>query len=230
MAKKGETKGEKRLATSTVRNIKRKEKKWTIRAKPGKHTRKTSVPLGIVLRELIGITQNARETRNVLQLGKVLIDGKKVKDQRQPIGLFDIISLEGQKENYRMHYDKKGRLFTEKEKAEKTQTKIIRVKSKKIVKGKKISLSTNDSRTIITDNKDISVGDSLKITVPEQKIVSHIKMESGKKVLVTGGKHIGETAKIKEVKEGTIRIPKGIVLKGEEGVYQTVAKNIFLIE
>ena len=48
------------------------------------------------------------------------------------------------------------------------------------------------------ESPDYKTGDSLVISLPDQKISSHIEMKKGAKAYLTGGSHIGETAVIKD--------------------------------
>ncbi len=231
MASKGGKKHEKRLVSSKIRKLSRKHKKWTIRSKPGPNTRKKSVPLGFVLRDLIGVTSNARETKLILTEGKVELNGKTEKDHRIPVGLFDLIYLKDLDVEYRMLFDQKGRLYAEEsKKPEKDKTKLVKVVNKKVTRKAKIILITNDGRTIESKDSKIKVGTTLKISIPEQKILTHLKLEKGQNALIIGGKHSGETSKISEISEGTIRRPKLVSFEGKNGKFKTVVDNVFVVE
>ena len=51
--------------------------------------------------------------------------------------------------------------------------KLCKIKGKNLMKGK-INLNLHDGRNIITDNKEIKVGDSVLIELPAQKINQHL--------------------------------------------------------
>ena len=46
----------------------------------------------------------------ILNNKTVLVDGKKRKDYRYPVGLFDVITFEDTKESYRVVLDEKGKI------------------------------------------------------------------------------------------------------------------------
>ena len=73
----------------------------------------------------------------------------------------------------------------------------------------KITLGTHDGRTIITDKKEINTGDSLLITVPEQKINEIVKLEEGNSAYLTAGKYVGEKGVVSEIKGNVAKIKIG---------------------
>ena len=57
----------------------------------------------------------------------------------------------------------------------------------------------HDGRNILLDESpDYKTGDSLVISLPDQKVSSHMEMKKGATAYLTGGSHIGEIAKIKD--------------------------------
>jgi len=230
MGSKGESKIEKRLVTSKARKINRKEKTFTIKSKPGPHKRKDSVPLGFVLRDLLGIVENMKEAKFILNNSEVKVDGRIVKDARFPVGLFDIISIEKIKKEFRMLFDRKGRLFPEEIKGKEKLVKLSKVVGKKTVKGKKIQIETNDGRNFVLEKTKLKIGDSVKISVPDQKILEEIELKQGALVYVCGGTHIGMIAKVREITPGTMKRPKLVTLKPEgEDEIQTIESNVFAV-
>ncbi len=228
MANKGEGKSEKRLATGKAVPLLRKEHVWHIRAKPGPHKKKNSVALGFVLRDMIGIAKNAKEAKKILNQGSVLVDGKIAKEPKRPVGLFDLITITPDKKTYRILFNKKGKLCLLEEKFEEREKICKIIKKQSIAKGE-IQLTTNDGRTFKEKKADVSVGDSLLIKVPEQKIVKVLKQEAKKTAFVIDGKHIGDVAKVKDFVAGTMRRPKLVTLETKEGEFDTVESNIVII-
>jgi len=228
MAKKGGKKKQKRLSTNKIRLIKRKERTFTIKLKPGPHNFTQSVPLGFLVRDLLNLSTNSKETKNILISGKIKIDGKIRKEPKFPVGLFDLISIEDKKENYRMALDSKGRLKTIKTE-EKKPVKLCKVTAKKIKGKKEIQLNTNDGRTFIEKETKLKVGDTIKISLPEQKIIEKLSEKKGNLVYVTGGSHSGQIAEIEEIIPGTINRQKIIKLKTKEKQFRTTESNVFVI-
>ncbi|MFH1664017.1 MAG: 30S ribosomal protein S4e [archaeon] len=228
MAKKGSQKKEKTLSTSKTRLIERKNNTFTIKTSSGPHNSKQSIPLGFLVRDLLKISENKKETRNVLNNGKIKVDGKPRKDLKFPVGLFDFISIEDTKENYRMVLDSKGRLIPIKT-DEKKATKLCKITGKKVGKKNTVQLNTNDGRVFIENKTELKVGDTIKISLPEHKITEKLTEKKGNLAYVTGGSHSGQTAEIQEIIKGTVNRPKIIKLKTKDGEFKTTEKNVFII-
>jgi len=226
MGKKGAPKKEKMLSVHKTRTVKRKENTFTIKTSPGPHNSTQSIPLGFLIRNLLGITSNTRETKRILNQGKIKIDGKTRKSIKFPVGLFDFVSVEGG-ENFRMIIDSKGRLKATKTE-EKKPTKLCKITGKK-AKGKQFELNTNDGRTFIEKKTELKIGDTIKISLPEQKIIQELTEKKGNLVYVIGGSHSGKTAEIQEIEKGAINREKAVKLKSKEKEFKTIEKNVFVI-
>ena len=161
--------------------------------------------------------ETANEAKMIIKKGEVLIDGKKRKDQKYGVGLFDSIEIPSMNKAWRA-VPKDGLDFIEIPTKE-AKLKICRIVNKKTLKGNKNQLNLSDGRNLITDKK-YSTYDSLLIQLPEQKIVDHIKFEKGCMVIVIGGKRSGELAKVKSIDNNRLwlddkepfEIPKDMVI------------------
>jgi small subunit ribosomal protein S4e len=228
MAKKGEAKSEKRLAASRLIPLKRKENAWHIKSKPGPHKKRNSVALGFVLRDMLEAVKNRKEARSILNESHVLVDGKVAKDIKRPIGLFDLVTIIPEKKTFRLLFSKKGKLRLAEEEFKQNQ-KLCKVVGKRKVAKDAVQLTTNDGRTLTEKKTDVSVGDSLLIQLPEQKVLKVIKEQPKKIVLVVDGKHIGDVAKVKDITPGTMSRPKLVTLKTKDGEFKTVESNIIIV-
>jgi len=228
MAVKGDNKTEKRLAASKVIPLLRKKYVWHVKARPGPHKKRNSVAVSFVLRDMLGIVRTAKEGKKILNDGLVLVDGKRVKDLKRPVGLFDLITIVPEKKTFRMLFSKRGKLkLVEEEFGEKN--KICKVIGKKSIAKGITQIATNDGRTFKEKKLQASVGDSLLIEVPSQKIVKVFKEQAKKTVFVVDGTHIGQVAKVKGITEGTMRRPKLLNLESKEGKFMTVESNIVVV-
>ncbi|PIN98702.1 MAG: 30S ribosomal protein S4e [Candidatus Diapherotrites archaeon CG10_big_fil_rev_8_21_14_0_10_31_34] len=228
MAKKGSKKKQKRLSTNKVRKMDRKENTFTIKLKSGPHNFTQSIPLGFLIRDILKIATNKKEVKKILNAGKVKVDGKIRKELKFPIGLFDLISIEDIKENYRIVLDSKGRLKTINTE-EKKPVKLCKITGKKVNGKKEIQLNTNDGRTFIEKETELKIGDSIKISLPDQKILEKIPEKKGNFVYITGGSHTGTQAQIEEILQGTINRVKTVKLKTKEKEFKTTETNVFVI-
>jgi len=176
---------------------KKKSHKFII-APRGPHALKDSLPLTVVIRDMLDFAKNSKEAKMIIKGREVKIDGKINKDTRYGVGLFDVIELGGK--YFRLLPGKKMKLVEISSKE--GNLKICKVKNKKVVKKGKIQLNLHDGKNILVDKTDVNVNDSVLIELPEQKINKHIKFESGVLVLITQGKHAGEIAKLKKFESG----------------------------
>src|SRR3989338_871512 len=228
MARKQGSVKQKSLSVSKARFAARKVKVWSIAYRPGPHSKSLSVPLGFALRELLGLSKNSKETRFLLNSGKVLVDGRARNSRNFPIGLFDIIELEGLKKAFRAVIDTKGRIRLAELKS-KERTKLCRIEGKKAAKGKRVLLSTNDGRNFLENSTSLKPGDSVIVQLPEQKIIKEMPLEKGSLVLLLSRKHTGKTASIISIMPGSMRKEPLLTLKQNGKEFQTVARNVFVI-
>ncbi len=230
MGKKGGKTAEKTLSTSKSRKIERKQSTWTIRSNPGPHSREESVPLGFVVRNLLGLTDNLRETRIVLKNQEVKVDEVVRKDYRFPVGLFDIITIEKIKKKYLLALDKLGRFEVRELDFKEKSSKLCKITGKKTVAKNKIVVESQDGRIFSDDKNEISTGDVLKIELPNQKIVKIFKLVEGNTAIVTGGRRVSTIGTVLRVQTGTMKRPPLISLKPKDGdEFLTVKDKIFIV-
>ena len=176
---------------------------------------------------MLKLADNSREAKRVLYEGKVLVDGKVVKDHKQPVGIFDIISIPALNQDYRMLRDERGMFFFKS--IESTdRKKLVRVENKTTLKGNKQQLNFNDGSNRLEEGGAYKPGDSLILSIPEKKIEDRIEFKEGNLAVVVGGKHSGQTGKIKAIHVVRSSRPNRVVISGEED-FETIADYVFMI-
>ncbi|ENN96180.1 30S ribosomal protein S4e [Methanocaldococcus villosus KIN24-T80] len=235
MAKKGPKRHLKRLAAPVRWELPRKVHKFTVRPLPGAHPMDESLPLLLIIRDVLKYADNAREAKKIIKMGKVLVDGRVRKEEKLPVGFMDVVSLPDANENYRVLFDRKGRIKLKP--TENPDVKLCKIKNKTVVKGGHIQLNLHDGRNILIRVKDptnpvedvYKTSDTLLITIPDQEIKAHIPFEVGKLAYITGGKHVGEIARIVDIERRGI-YPDIITLETEDGEkFKTVKDYVFVI-
>ncbi len=229
MANKGGYKRLKRLAAPKSWNISRKDNTWAIEPRPGPHSKKTGIPLGIVVRDMLNLAKNMREVKYILRNGKIKVDGEVRRDYRFQVGFMDTISIPTMDKYYRMLYDRLGRLGLVEIGKDEAGKKIVRVNGKRKIKAGKIQLNLHDGRNIITTDNSIKTGDSLLISVPNQGIENVIKLEKGMTAYIIGKSHSGELAEIVDVIPGTISREPLVKLKEDENEIMTKKEYVFVV-
>ncbi|MEK6970074.1 MAG: 30S ribosomal protein S4e [archaeon] len=228
MAKKGHLNKQKRISAHPIRNIARKEAVWTVKSMPGTHTANTSIPLGLVVRDMLTLSRTMRETKHLLSKGIIQIDHAVRKEYQFPVGLFDAVSIPSTKKNYRLSLDTKGRM-TIHEMEGTIPAKPAKVMRKIIAKGKTIQVQTHDGNTYRGADTKIKVGDSVLIG-NKSTIEGHLPLSNGSHVFITGGTHVGEVALVKGIVPGTMKRDALVDLTEGEAAFQTTTKNVMVID
>lgn len=206
----------KRLVAPKWWPIERKTKKFIV-APRGPYPKEYSLPLLVLVRDVLKLVETEKEARSVIKKGEILVNERKRKDPKFGIGIFDVIYIPALKKAWRT-IPKKGLSFIEIPENEK-KLKICKIIDKKILKGNKTQLNLNDGRNILTNEK-YSTQDSLLIELPEQKIIEHIKFDKNSIAMVLEGKNAGKISKIKEIEknrvwlseEKTFEVPKELLI------------------
>jgi small subunit ribosomal protein S4e len=219
----------KRLAAPRTWTIARKTTTYTTKPSPGPHAIAHSVPLSTVLRDYLGLATTGREAKNVIGGGKILVDGRIVKNSKLPIGFMDVVSVPAMKKAWRVAIDDKARIrFVEVGEKEGTW-KLAQIKNKTTVTGGKTQLNLHDGRCLLIKKDDYSTGDVLKLELPTQKIIGHFRFEEGAEVLVTGGRHAGEIAPVANIEVTRSHKPNLVHLKDGDNAFTTVKHYAFPI-
>ncbi len=187
-------------------HLKRQEvpKSWPVYRKGTKYiirpdsNLESGIPLLVILRDMIKIVQNRKEARRVIFLKQISINNKIPKDEKNPVLLFDTISLIPAKKNYRMDLSEKGKFELKEISESEINRKVAKVVNKKILKGKKVQLNFQDGRNVLSDI-NCGVNDSVLINFMEKKIEKCLPLKENSKVVVFVGKHSGKRGNIKSL-------------------------------
>ena len=214
----------KRLAAPKMWKIPRKEYPFVVKPSPGSHAAEQSIPLLIIMRDILNVTDNRTEAKKILASRAVKIDNRVVTDLKFPVGFMDVVTV-GDK-SYRAMYDVRGNIRLVEVPEDHGEWKLVRIENKAVVKGGKIALNLHDGRNIILDKNQYNTGDVLKIKVPTQEIIGHYPLKEGSVAMIISGTHRGQVAHIKEY-----RITKSAsdnIVEFDEG-FETIKKNVFVV-
>ncbi|MEM3517263.1 MAG: 30S ribosomal protein S4e [Candidatus Bathyarchaeia archaeon] len=237
MGKKGGSKHLKRFKAPSFWPIHVKEKTWTIKPSPGPHSIHESIPLLLIVRDILGYAKTAREAKIIISQGKIKVDGKIRKDKKYPVGLMDIIEIENVETPFRiLPIYGKGLTLIEIPKDEAT-FKLCRIENKTTIKKGNIQLNLHDGRNLLVKVENpknpvedvYKVGDTIQLKIPEGKPLAHIKFEEGSCVLVTSGANMGRCGKVISVIKGTATRPTIVSLEDSIGKFQTIFNYTFVV-
>ncbi|MEN4007225.1 MAG: 30S ribosomal protein S4e [Methanobacteriaceae archaeon] len=227
MAKMGSRKHLKRYKAPKHWPIHPKENKWTVKPNAGPHAIEESLPLLLVVRDILGVADNSREAKRIINNGDILVDGRIRKDYKYPVGFMDVIEIP--KSVYRVLPDEKGRLILHPIPEENKGFKLCKITDKTTIKGGKTQLNLHDGRNYLDDGK-YKVGDVIILKVPDQEIDDVISFEEGTIGLITGGKHIGEIGRIKEINISRSSMPNTAQMETEnKKSFLTLKDYVFVI-
>ncbi len=216
----------KRLAAPRTWSIPRKTHKWAVRPLPGPHPMDRSVPLTLVVRDMLGYAQTAREVERILGRREVHVDGRAATDGKRPVGLMDVVSLPRTEEHYRVLLDTQGRLRLVAIDEKRATWKLCRLEDKTTVRGGRTQLNLHDGRNLLLDKDAYKTGTTLKLQIPEQKVGDAYALEKGNVALLISGKHVGELAHVESYVP--TRNPKENIVQFKEG-FTTVWDNVFVV-
>ena len=218
----------KRLNAPRTIKIHRKERTWTVRPNPGPHPLEKTIALGIIVRDYLSLTDNMNEAKKIITDGEVLVDDVKRKNYKFPCGLMDVISLPKIKKDYRILFDRLGRLTLIPIDSKDANWKLCRIENKTILKGKQIQLNLHDGRNKLVKKDEYKTGDVLKISFKDKNIDEVYKLEKGTVSMIIGGTHIGETANIQDIEIVQSSKPNLAKMKGEKE-FTTLQNYVFPI-
>ena len=179
--------------------IKIKEHAFTIRPNAGPHPLLQSMPLGIILRDILKFSKTVVEGKRLLAEGKVFVDGKVRTDYKYPVGLMDVLYMKPADSYYRVLPNSVNKMALSKITAEEASFKLAVVTGKRLLRNKSVQLNFHDGRSVVVkveDPFDVQLAyklmDTVKISLPDGQLMEHIPLEEGAYVAITGGTKIGK--------------------------------------
>ncbi|MBI5001559.1 MAG: 30S ribosomal protein S4e [Euryarchaeota archaeon] len=216
----------KRLAAPRTWPIKRKVSVWVPKPSPGPHGVERSVPLYLLMRDMLNLCGTAREAKRIIGQRQILVDGKIATDPKLPVGLMDVVSVPKTKEHFRMMLNKLGVFSLVRIDDASAKWKLARVERKVSVRGGKMQLGLHDGRCAVVEKTKVKTGDTLKIEVPSQKVLGVYALDKGNMAMLVAGLHVGELHAIEGYK--VTRNPKANMVTFADGL-STVKGNVFVV-
>ncbi|MFC7234191.1 30S ribosomal protein S4e [Halosegnis marinus] len=223
------TRHQKRLSVPNSWPVERKEQTFTVKAGAGPHG-EAGVPLLILLRDVLGYVDSKKEARYALGQDSVLVNGEAISDEERPIGMFDIVAFTEREEFYRVFPDEGGRLSLTPIDADAADSRLGKVVGKRQVTGGETQLTIHDGSTLVSDDADITVGDSVVVSNDDKSVVAHFPYEEGALVTAVAGTHAGEIGTVDEIQVTPSSSPNNVLVESDDGRIETIEEYVVVID
>ncbi|MFY1643833.1 30S ribosomal protein S4e [Methanoculleus bourgensis] len=226
----------KRLVAPESWRIPKKVQKFVMKTAPGPHNA-GGLPVGVWLREHIGIAQNASEVKKILHQRDVLVNGRPCRNPQIGLGVFDIVSIPKLGKHYRIQLDKLGNLISVEIPEESAKTRLCKIRNKTVIKGGRVQLNLAFGANILADNT-YKAKDSVVVTLGDPKsgedrfrIIDHFPFAEGNVAMIVGGKHSGKIGRIVEITRTASSVPNRVVLMDDSADerFETIEEYIFMV-
>ncbi len=218
----------KRINAPKTWPIERKSTVFIIRPRPSGHAMAKSLPLSIILRDVLGLARFTRGVRFILNTQEVLINGKRQLRPEASAGLFDLLSFPALKAHYRVTINGLNRLALLPVSGKEATLIPCRVTSKTALKGGRIQLGFHNGRTLLVTKDSYQVGGTVLLTL-ENREDAYFPFAEGAPVFIAGGKHVGTIGTLSRINgqdvtvttaDGPLETKRGhlFVLGGEKPV------------
>jgi small subunit ribosomal protein S4e len=188
----------------------------------------------VVVRDELGLAKTRREFSRIVSSGNVKVDGR-ARHKNYPAGLMDVLEFTDANLAYRMLPIKGKGLGLVKITKDEAKFKLCKILRKSTAPKGLIQYGTHDGRSLRFSSTDaesaaFSTNDTLRISLPTQRILNHIKFEKGNYALVTAGRNLGKSGKIVELQEGTATRPAMVRIEDATGTkFDTVVNYTFVV-
>jgi len=212
----------KRLAAPGTWNIKRKNSMFITEPFPGNRS-SLGLALSVLLKDIMDFANTNREIKVIINSSNIRIDGKVRKDPKFPVGIFDTVELAGLNQYFRVTLNSKGKISLVKINKEEIDVKPCKITGKTETKGK-TQLNLFDGRNILVGKGEYKVGDTLLLSLPNQAINKHLRLDKKSMIFLIGGKHIGEMGAVEDI------VKNKIIYKDKDGeLIETSKQYAFVI-
>lgn len=239
MARMGGRRHLRTLAAPKFWPVRQRAGVFTVKPSPGPHPIERSIPLLILVRDVLGYAKTGREARKLIAEGHFKIDGRVRRNYKYPVGFMDVIEIVDTGEAYRVLPYPVRFLTLHPISKEEAGFKLGRVEDKSTVKGGHIQLHLHDGRNVLirvsdptnpVEAKDYYTLGTVKITVPQQELLGYAPLEVGSLAIVFGGRNVGRVGRIVSIQRGVGRKGSIVTLEDARGEkLQTSLDYVFVI-
>jgi small subunit ribosomal protein S4e len=201
-------------------------KKGTKYSAVANHNHRESIPLIVVMRDILKIVRNRRELQKSLNDKQILVNKKVMREVNFPISVFDVINIPKIKKNYKADLSENKKMCFKEISDKESESKVYKILSRKILSRNKLQLNLSGGKNLLS-SEDVKTGDSVVVRLEDNEIIKVLTLEKGRDVFVAKGGHAGNRGKI----EGIIdRGGKSLVkISSEKGKINVWVKNVIVV-
>lgn len=208
---------QKRIPAPKHYPIKRKENTYISTIK-GSRSKDNAIPVVVFLRDVLEYAETEKEAKQIVENGDVKRNGDTVKDIKEGVGILDVVEIPETEETFRAVRRGKYLEFIPVE-----DSKVAAKIEDKDVKGDRFIYRLHSGENYSTKD-EYSTGNTL---VFDDGSVTEVVLEEGADALVIKGKHAGDVAEVKEIKdEGT----QNTAIIENDREFETELENLVAVE
>lgn len=213
---------QKRHITPKSWPVARKGTAYVVKAAMSPHK---GVPILVALRDILRIASNKREVRQAIHSKNILLNDKRIKDEKNTVQLYDVLTNAPAKKHYRLTFKENGRYDFKEVKGKDAEQKVAKIIGKKTLPKKKVQLNLSDGNNFLT-KEQYQTNDSIVLNLKKRAIEKVLPLKEGAQVLIFSGKHAGKTGSIHKIDKKQ----KNVELKvGKENI-NVLIKQIMVIQ
>ena len=223
---------QKRYGAKRVMHVPAKTHVFVTRPRPGPHPRHRSIPLSVVVRDMLRQAETAAEAKRIISRRMISIDGRPVADHRHPLSLMDVLEIPLTHEAYRMLPIHRRGLRLVKISEEEKVFKLGKVVGKTLIRGGFNQFTLHDGRNIRVkpgEAASIRRGDTLKISLPDQRPMDYLPLKEGVHGLIYEGPKQGLHGKLSKLTESSALTPGLATMSTEIGEVTTLRHYILAV-
>lgn len=205
---------------------------WSIRPSTGPHSLIYSMPLAMVIRDILKYAKTLREARYIISRGYVKVDGRVRRDYKFPVGLMDVIEIVPTGEIYRVVPDENKYYALLQIPSSEAALKLLRVEGKTAVKGGRLQLHFHDGRNLIVQpdiGREIKTFDSVLYDFKDNAIKTHIPLKLGALSIIIHGSNVGFSGQLSEIVWTLKKRQSVVALKSGEEIRRTILDYIMAV-
>ena len=202
---------------------------WSVRPSPGPHSLNYSLPLAVIIRDMLRYAKTLREARYIISRGHVKVDGVVRRDYKFPVGLMDVVEIEPTGEVYRVVPDERKFYALLPIPSQEAHLKMLRVEGKTAVRGGRLQLHFHDGRNLVAPpdaGRHFKTFDGVLYDLKGKTVRAHVPLKLGVYAVVVRGSNVGFSGQLCEITWALKRAQSMVALKRGEEVRRTVLNYV----